>query len=91
VFRETKLWQRPSGRKLRAALAGRVSEQGAPFQVPPAAQLDELFGRMDFEAPSTLAFDSANRPYMFDSEDALCALVPAEIRKGRARWTRSLP
>jgi len=122
-----------------AVFASSAHERVAPFVMPPSSDgKDAFFGGFDFEAPSVLAFDAGNRPYMFDSrrvetfgriltlrrgkwvrlsflealrktwpevgpthipwkdwglgtmafdkDNALYALIPAEIKKGQPRW-----
>ncbi len=38
-----------------------------PFEIPPSGQPQELIGNMDMMGPTALAFDSRNRPYLFDA------------------------
>ena len=39
----------------------------SPFRIPPHGQPELLVGGIDFAGPCALAFDSQNRPYMFDT------------------------
>lgn len=41
----------------------------SPFEMPPDGKPEALVGGIDMEAPSALAFDSRNRPYMFDARE----------------------
>ncbi|MFC1705928.1 BNR-4 repeat-containing protein [Planctomycetota bacterium] len=43
--------------------------RGAPFRIPQDGNQEELVGGLDYEAPSALAFDSRNRPYMFHTRE----------------------
>jgi len=49
------------------ALAADKSQ--APFVIPPNGKPEVLIGGMDIEGPTALAFDSKNRPYMFERRE----------------------
>ena len=52
-----------------AFLLAAVSAPQAPFEIPPNGKPEVLVGAIRFEGPSALAFDSRNRPYMFDARE----------------------
>ena len=50
--------------------AGAQEVRQAPFEIPPNGKPEVLVGGIEFEAPSALAFDSRNRPYMFHTRES---------------------
>ncbi len=60
--------------------------KGASFQIPPTGQPEQLVGQIDFDAPSALAFDSRNRPYMFDTREPAAWGYMETLRDGK--WVR---
>jgi len=69
-----------------AAAAEPDATSHAPFVMPPSGKGEELVGGLGYEAPSALAFDSRNRPYMFHSRDAETSGYLVTLRDGR--WVR---
>jgi hypothetical protein len=58
----------------------------APFRIPPSGKPELLVGEIDFEAPSALAFDSRNIPYMFHSREPESFGTIYTLRDGK--WMR---
>ncbi len=46
--------------------AGSQPVDESPFVIPPNGQGEKLIGALDYDAPTALAFDSRNRPYMMN-------------------------
>jgi hypothetical protein len=44
-----------------------AEQTAAPFTIPPDGKPELLIGQVDLEAPTALAFDARNRPYMFEA------------------------
>jgi len=58
----------------------------APFIMPPSGKGQELVGGTGYDAPSALAFDSRNRPYVFHTRhEEKCGYI-ATLRDGK--WVR---
>ena len=58
----------------------------APFVIPPNGKPDVLIRGMDLEGPTALAFDSRNRPYMFERREPEHFGYILTLRNGR--WVR---
>jgi hypothetical protein len=66
--------------------AAEVPERVAPFGIPPNGSPEVLVGGIDLEAPCALAFDSRNRPYMFDTREPEHFGYILSLRDGK--WVR---
>jgi hypothetical protein len=60
--------------------------KGAPFVMCPSGKAAELIGGLRYDGPSALAFDSRNRPYLFDTRDADKCGAVTTLRDGT--WRR---
>jgi hypothetical protein len=60
--------------------------RSAPFMMPPPGKGKALVGHLDYTAPSALAFDQRNRPYLLNTRDADTAGVIITLRRGQ--WVR---
>jgi hypothetical protein len=69
-----------------AAAGAEAATPHAPFVMPPSGKGEALVGGLDYPAPSALAFDRRNRPYMFNSRDAGTSGYLVTLRDGR--WVR---
>lgn len=56
-------------RELRSGRRKAKSPATAPFIIPKPGNQEELIGSLSYPAPTAIAFDSRNRPYMFQSRD----------------------
>ena len=64
----------------------RAQDRQAPFVMPPSGKGEELVGGTGYDAPSALAFDSRNRPYMFHTRhEEKCGYITT-LRGGK--WAR---
>lgn len=68
------------------ACAASAGERVAPFVMPPSGQGEKLIGGIAYEGPSSLAFDSRNRPYLFDTRDAQQNGTLTTLRDGK--WVK---
>jgi hypothetical protein len=48
------------------AIDGNGAEEMTPFSIPPHGKPELLLGNIDLEAPTAMAFDSRNRPYLLN-------------------------
>lgn len=69
-----------------AGSAFAAGERLAPFEIPPSGRPEVLVGGIDLEAPCGLAFDSRNRPYMFDTREPEHFGYILTLRDGK--WVR---
>ena len=59
---------------------------GAPFLMPPTGKGEQLVGGLKHEAPSALAFDKRNRPYLFHTRELESFGYILTLRGGK--WVR---
>jgi hypothetical protein len=69
-----------------AAAGEGTSAPAAPFVMPPSGEGDRLVGALGYDGPCALAFDSRNRPFMFDSREAATSGYLVTLRDGE--WVR---
>jgi hypothetical protein len=48
---------------------GEENKMKSPFEIPPSGKPDLLVGNIEFEAPTGMAFDSLNRPYLINNRN----------------------
>ena len=58
----------------------------APFVIPPSGQGEKLIGGLDYEAPTSMAFDSISRPYIINMTKPELFGQVVTIRKGE--WVK---
>lgn len=59
------------------------SKKKAPFTIPPTGQPEKLVSEMDLVAPTAMAFDSKNRPYIMNTRTAETFGKLYTIREGK--------
>lgn len=68
---------------LSVGISVRAAAPEAPFQIPPSGKPELLIGGIKLEAPTAMAFDSKNRPYLLNNRNPASFGLIRTIRNGK--------